>query len=126
MIYRVFFLLLFVALLGFYKIFRSSRTDSTLNRALANHPILLDVRSITEFENAHIDEAINMPIDSIEFVTLDQFDSTRPIITYCSHGVRSTRAVGILKSIGLKHVYNGGAWEDLVKHLEDHKHRSSK
>lgn len=126
MIYRVFFLLLFVALLGLYKLFSSSRTDSTLDRVLLSNPIILDVRSATEFEQGHMDEAINIPIDSIEFVAMSRFYSTRPIITYCSHGVRSIRAVGLLKSRGLKHVYNGGSWEDIVTRLGDHKHRSAK
>ncbi|MGB3104336.1 MULTISPECIES: rhodanese-like domain-containing protein [Sphingobacterium] len=126
MIYRIFFLLLFVALLGLYKLFSSSRTDSRLDRVLLSNPIILDVRSPAEFQKGHMNEAINIPIDSIEFVPLNKFDSTRPIITYCSHGVRSIRAVGLLKSRGLKHVYNGGSWEDLVTRLEDHKHRSAK
>jgi len=126
MIYRIFFLLLFVVLLGLYKLFSSSRTDSTLDRVLLSNPIILDVRSATEFEQGHMDEAINIPIDSIEFVAMSRFDSARSIIIYCSHGVRSIRAVGLLKSRGLKHVYNGGSWEDLVKRLEDHKHQPTK
>jgi len=126
MIYRGFFLLLFVSILSLYKLFSLSTTDSTLDRVLLSNPIILDVRSPTEFEKGHIEAAINMPIDSIEFVSLNQFDSTRPIITYCSHGVRSIRAIGLLKSRGLKHVYNGGSLEDLVTRLEDHKHRSAK
>ncbi len=118
MIYRVFFFMMLLVVFGIYKFFSSSKTDNTLSKVLSQNPVILDVRSTSEFKMGHINGAINLPLDRMAITPLTLFDPHRPVITYCSHGVRSIQAVQILKSRGLKDVYNGGAFQDLVNRME--------
>lgn len=72
-----------------------------------NNVFLIDVRGSREFEEGHLDGAINIPVNDIEnkiqnFVTNKQ--ST--IILYCSMGIRSAEAKKILRSKGYENVYN--------------------
>jgi rhodanese-related sulfurtransferase len=39
----------------------------------------------------------------------------RPVIFCCSTGARSAQAVQVMKSKGLKEVYNGGSWLKVMK-----------
>lgn len=79
--------------------------------------IILDVRTTREFENGHIKEAINIPLNLLSH-NIDQFaDKTTPIITCCASGVRSASAKMILKRNGFEQVYNGGSWKGLKKLL---------
>ncbi len=72
-----------------------------------NHVFLIDVRSSREFEEGHLDGAINIPVYNIEnqiqnLVTNKQ----NTIILYCSSGHRSIKAKEILDRLGYENVYN--------------------
>ncbi len=124
--YRVFLAILFLAVFGIYKFFASSKNDKRLDHLLSQKPVILDVRSASEFETGHINGAVNIPLDSIRTIPLDRFDQRRPLITCCSHGVRSVQAVQVLKSRGLKNVYDGGAWQDLAGRMEAQDQQATK
>lgn len=65
--------------------------------------IIVDVRTRNEYDNGHIKDAINVPLDEIE--TLD-YDKETTLIVYCASGVRSLEAVNILKNKGYTSLYN--------------------
>ena len=73
---------------------------------------LLDVRAKGEFQNFHIEGALNMPApDTRTHYT----EITRtPVLCMCSTGIRSSMAASILKAKGIRDVVNvaGGvtAW----------------
>ena len=96
------FLIMLLTVFGIYKIFSSSKTDNRMDNLFSQNPVIPDVRSVSEFETGHINGTINIPLNSIETISLAGFDQRRPVITYCSHGVRSILAVQVLKSRGLK------------------------
>ena len=75
--------------------------------------IIVDVRTIEEFNRGHIDESINIPLHTLEenLSLLENKDQT--IITCCASGMRSARAKAILKRKGYQSVYNGGGWSGL-------------
>lgn len=69
--------------------------------------ILIDVRSSQEYEEGHLDGAINVPIYNIEgkihnIVT----DKDITIVVYCSSGYRSKKAKNLLEKLGYTNVYN--------------------
>ena len=74
-------------------------------------PILIDVRTKEEFEEKHLDEAINIPyetvVDGVGAMENIGFDT--PIIVYCKSGNRSGQAYNSLKMAGYKNVYDLGA-----------------
>lgn len=69
--------------------------------------ILLDVRSPQEFEEGHLDGAINIP--TYEIYSKAQkilTDKDAIIIAYCTLGVRSKNVIKILKKMGYKNLYH--------------------
>ena len=79
--------------------------------AYENNPKLIDVRTKEEYDEYHLDKAINIAyenivddIKNIENITLDT-----PIIVYCKSGTRSEKAYNSLKSAGYKHIYDLGS-----------------
>lgn len=72
--------------------------------------ILIDVRSETEFKRAHINGAINIPLERFrEFAA--RIPTDKPVYVYCQTGHRSYLASCILAGVGHKRVYNlAGGW----------------
>lgn len=103
-----------------YKTYSTSKVDNNLPALLAKNAIILDVRTNTEFEGGHIPGAINIPLGQLRTVPIN-IDTNRIIITCCSHGLRSIKALEILKNRGYKHAFNGGAWTDLEQYVHPEK-----
>ena len=68
--------------------------------------VLLDVRSVQEYEEGHINGSINIPVYDLEKVANSKLNMESIIIVYCSAGVRSKRALQTLKKLGYKNLYN--------------------
>ena len=69
--------------------------------------VLIDVRSGQEYEEGHLDGAINIPVYNIEKEISKYVKSTDDtIILYCSSGSRSRQAKEILENLGYSEVYN--------------------
>jgi rhodanese-related sulfurtransferase len=87
--------------------------------ALINHEdgVVLDVRSIAEFKDGHIVNAINIPLNGLGN-NLKQLEKHRnkPIVAVCRSGSRSNAACKLLRKQGFENVKNlrGGmmAWEN--------------
>ena len=85
--------------------------------ALINHEdaVVLDVRSIAEFNKGHIVNAINIPLNGLgkQLQQLEKYKE-RPIIIACKSGSRSGMAAKMLMKKGFEKVHNlrGGmmAW----------------
>lgn len=75
--------------------------------------VILDVRTKVEFENGHIEKAINIPLDQLGNNLSNLKDKHKPIICCCASGMRSGSAANMLKSKGYSQVYNGGGWRGL-------------
>ena len=69
---------------------------------------LVDVRTGPEYENGHIEGAINVPLHSIHFVVNHIHDINAPIFVYCQTGARSGQATSMIKEMGFKNVNNIG------------------
>ena len=90
---------------------RCSRYDIdkvTLKQMMLNdNAILIDVRSFQEYNEDHINGAICIPLYEIENKIESRIkNKNTKIICYCSCGIRSKKAVNILKKLGYNNVYN--------------------
>jgi len=79
---------------------------------LAEGAIIVDVRTPQEFNEGHISNSLNIPVQQIEarISTLKKKD--KPVILCCKSGGRAGRAKGILQRSGIK-CMNGGSWGGL-------------
>jgi rhodanese-related sulfurtransferase len=92
--------------------------DPTGATALINHEdaVVLDVRSMAEYKDGHIVNAINIPLNGLGN-NLKQLEKHRdkPILAVCRSGSRSGAACSLLRKHGFENAKNlrGGmmAWE---------------
>jgi phage shock protein E len=99
-----------------YRTYRIVTLDKGLSTLVAKGAIILDVRTVGEFESGHIKGAVNIPLSHLHKGTIN-LDTNATIITCCSHGLRSVKAVSVLHERGYRKVYNGGAWSDLEESI---------
>jgi len=67
--------------------------------------ILVDVRAPKEYEDNHIEGAINFPAPDLR-TRYKELDAEKPTILICSTGHRSSLSASILRQHGFKEVYN--------------------
>lgn len=71
--------------------------------------IILDVRTLAEFNNGHIEGAICLPNEAITNQTLEQLpDKKQEILIYCRSGNRSEQAARKLLKLGYQNVKDFG------------------
>lgn len=67
--------------------------------------ILLDVRRKNEYEQAHVEGALNIPVDYLKR-NLNLLSETKPVYVHCAAGYRSVIACSILEKEGRKNIRN--------------------
>jgi predicted sulfurtransferase len=71
--------------------------------------VILDTRTAQEFALNHIKGAVNIDIKSPDFMDrIDKLDRNCFCLAYCKGGVRSARAMNLMKEWGFKTIYNLG------------------
>ena len=76
---------------------------------------VVDVRNNWEYDEEHVNNAVNIPLNEIP-ARIDEIRKLNgPVILYCRSGNRSGAAVHILKQAGITNVYNGGGILDIHK-----------
>ncbi|HMK24460.1 MAG TPA: rhodanese-like domain-containing protein [Chitinophagaceae bacterium] len=86
--------------------------------ALRRGAIVIDVRTPQEFDQGKVPGSINIPVDRIAVNAERIKNMTRPVVFCCASGARSSNAATIMKQKGMKEVYNGGSWYDVIKVLK--------
>lgn len=76
---------------------------------------LIDVRTLEEYEQGHIKNALLVDYFSDDFKDqINRLDKSKPVYFYCRSGRRSAKASKISSKLGFKEIYNvkGGylAW----------------
>ncbi|MEL6929058.1 MAG: rhodanese-like domain-containing protein [Cyanobacteria bacterium J06600_6] len=67
-------------------------------------PLLLDARTLEEYQVSHLDDAKLIPEEANNLI--ETIDRTTPIVVYCSVGYRSSAIARRLKSWGYENVFN--------------------
>ena len=114
MIWKVLVGVLVVLLVaGAYLRFTAVRISGTDARErVANGALLIDVRPTGEFEQGHIEGAINIPIQQLPS-RLDELGAdTQEIVVYCASGGRSNLAKRLLEANGFGEVHDLGGMTD--------------
>ena len=93
--------------------------DPALARRLVKdeHALLLDVRTLEEWNAGHLEGAAHVPVDELqsrlpELSRLTGGDKQKPIVTYCRTGGRAGRAKKLLQEAGYQRVTNLGGMQD--------------
>ncbi len=92
----------------------TQQLDARTASRLAHAPVFLDVREASEFMEGHAPGARHIPYEQLAG-RVGELPRDRPLVTYCSAGVRSSLATSILERSGLTPVnVRGGftAWRN--------------
>ena len=79
--------------------------------------IVIDVRTLEEFESGHIEDSSNIEWQEISSIA-DNINKDQKIYLYCRSGRRSQNATNILIDLGYKDVTNLGGIKDAAIFLE--------
>ena len=76
--------------------------------------LVIDVRTTEEFEQGHVEGALNIPYQEIDkLMSAIGTDKTRPVVVYCRSGNRSGKAKVVLETKGYTNVFNATGYEAL-------------
>ncbi|HQW43634.1 MAG: rhodanese-like domain-containing protein [Chitinophagaceae bacterium] len=89
-----------------------------IKSALRKGALIIDVRTGIEYDRGHVPDAFNIPVDRISANAQRLKEAKLPVVLCCNSGARSRNAVQQLKAKGLKEVYNGGSWENVLKLMQ--------
>jgi phage shock protein E len=96
-----------------------AENDLSLIRGL-DSPLVIDVRSGSEFQSGAIDGAINLPVQGLPDTLIDTgVELDHEVIVYCRSGRRSAQAKTLLKAAGFTLVFDGGPMGQLEHTLKD-------
>ena len=105
--------LLFLTSCGDEKVEVQSIDCITKNAYVSEGAVLIDVRSQMEFEQGHLNDAINLDVSAIANYIEDEVpDKDTKVIVYCKSGTRSATAAQTLIDMGYKNVYDLGAMDN--------------
>jgi rhodanese-related sulfurtransferase len=80
--------------------------------------VVIDVRTQEEFDQGHIEGALNIDFSKPDFIAqLKSFDRSLNYKIHCRSGFRSGRAKVIMESVGFKNVEDLGGLNQAAKKL---------
>lgn len=74
--------------------------DAAALLAAPNPPVLIDVREKWEFDTAHIENSLLMPMGDVPSRAHQDLDEDEPILVLCHHGARSLNVTMWLRQQG--------------------------
>jgi Rhodanese-related sulfurtransferase len=75
--------------------------------------LVIDVRTIDEYEDGHLPNAINIPVGELIKRAAQIIPKDKPVLLYCESGSRSAMGAMLLKTMGYHNVTNAGGIADL-------------
>jgi phage shock protein E len=82
--------------------------------AIRSGALLVDVRTQSEYDQGHLQNALLIPHDQVAARASELGDDkSRAIVLYCRSGSRSSQAKKALEGLGFTNVTNAGAYESL-------------
>ena len=82
-------------------------------------PLVIDVRTVAEWDKGHLEGAVLIPYDQIgERIDAVVKDKSQRIYVYCRTGHRASIAKEALEKMGYKDIINLGSLEDAAKILK--------
>lgn len=98
----------------------AAATTATAAQTAAQQParaqgVWIDVRTPEEFNEGHLQGAVNVPHDQIASqIARISPDKKAPVNLYCRSGRRAEAALEELKKLGYTNVTNHGGYQDLI------------
>ena len=113
---KIFLLLIYITIFAGCdkQIYEQITADEAHEMISKKDVIILDVREDNEFNQGHLENAINIPFDELEdrFMKEVTSDKDQIIILYCRSGHRAMIGAETLASLGFTNLYTFGSIDD--------------
>lgn len=87
---------------------------NSIKTALQNGAVIIDVRTVHEYDQGRIKGSINIPTDRLASSVERIRQFKKPVVFCGRYGAESSAAVRLMKKNGMKEIYDGGNWEKLL------------
>jgi rhodanese-related sulfurtransferase len=85
-------------------------TCDKMKELVGDGALLIDAREIDEYNEGHLDKAINISYTVIKNeISKYATDKNTKIVVYCKSGARSNKAANYLKELGYTNIYDLGS-----------------
>ena len=93
--------------MGFFDFFKQSNINQGIEEyKMTAGAVLLDVRTPQEYQEGHIPESKNVPLQQLDNIVSVAKNKDIPLFVYCYSGSRSRQATGMLQRMGYSKVNN--------------------
>lgn len=84
-----------------------TEAQNLITQNKSNHAFtILDVRTPEEFEEEHLEKAVNIDIKDDDFKgRITELNKEKTYLVHCHSGTRAKRAAELMKEMGFKKVY---------------------
>lgn len=80
---------------------------------ISSDTMIIDVRTPQEFAEGHLEGAVNIDVNSPEFLeTISTLSPTGDYFVYCRSGNRSGQAIAQMEALGFTTLTNGGSVQE--------------
>jgi phage shock protein E len=106
------FLVVVAILAAYWLVRRLGQISAKAARAhLLQGALIVDVRSNAEFQARHLPNAIHIPLDEIDTLTVRRVkDKEKVLLLHCASGIRSQVARKRLAALGYRRAFNLGSY----------------
>ena len=103
--------------MGFFNLFKRKKNMDEIQEYLDNGAVVIDVRTVAEYEEGHVSNSKNIVLDTIP-LKVDEIKALgNTFIAVCRSGARSGQATQFLSDAGLD-IINGGPWGNVDQFVD--------
>lgn len=103
--------------MGFFNIFKRKNNMDEIQEYLENGAVVIDVRTVAEYEDGHVPGSKNIVLDTIPERVEEIKALGKNFIAVCRSGARSGSATDFLSEHGID-IINGGPWGDVDQFVD--------
>lgn len=94
---------------------RQTKQFASVTDELARGAQLIDVRTPGEFQDGHVQQAVNWPLNRLQAGVMPDVDKNTTVYVYCRSGSRSAEAKRLLEAAGFTRVKDLGGIADVER-----------
>jgi rhodanese-related sulfurtransferase len=103
--------------MSFFGLFGGGISAASIEEYLKDGAIVIDVRTIDEYESGHVNGSKHIVLNSIPAKVNEIKKINKKVIAVCRSGARSGQAASFLKQQGIDAI-NGGPWQNVAKFVK--------
>ena len=97
---------------------RKKTAAGTAETVVPENALLIDVRTAEEFNEGHVENAINVPLQNISSISSVAPDKNTVLYLYCRSGRRVKMAISELQKLGYNNLHDLGGMQEAAEKLK--------